>query len=277
MILLTGSNTPIAVSIVGIVIVVGLAGLYYFVFYSKNKQKAKDAANDFLSGLADEFYKLMVKEIKEFNIEEFDFESLEDYEANLMKAIYDMIYDYTMKKLEDASKDDILTTLAIKMITREAIEQIADTVINNGNIKGLIKDTWAKYFENKVQGIEDTEDIAVGHDIDGNEIIYSGNEYNEDFDEKNDLSVVEDEIIDENDLSNIVPPSEDENTSFDEDVVMDGEPEKPYINPEERENPEDLPIGYTDIEASEDDIEDVSYFIDKNGRKRDKITGRYTK
>ena len=275
MILLSSNNGSIIAASIGIVLV--LAGFFYAFIASKRDKNAKEEANKFLTGLADEFYKLMVKEIKEFNIEEFNFESIEDYQSTIMTALYDMIYDYTKGKIEEASDGDLLTALAIKMLDKETITKVAESVFENGDINGLIKDTWAKYFENKVKDIEDVEDISVGHDVEGNEIVYSGNEYNEDFDEKNDLPVVEEENIDQNDLSNIIPPSEDENRAFDEDLVMEGEPEKPYIKNNNIENPEDLPIGYVDPEVPADAVEDLPYFIDSKGRKRDKITGRFTK
>ena len=270
MVLLT--NTIIAMSITGIVLILGIAG---FVFYL-SRHNSRKITIDFLNGLADEIYKLIVQTIKDFKIDEFDIESLEEYEAEVLKKLYNTVYTYVMDEMKSkASENDSPITYAmLALLKQEDVDKLLMSVYENGNAKILIKDAWAKYFENKVDSIESTQDVAIGHDIDGNEIIYSGNDYNEDFDEKHDLPVVEEEIINQDDHRVIIPPADTENAPITDDLVMEGEPEKPYIK-QDTPIEEDLPISYTETNVSEED--DLPYFIDKNGRKRDKITGRYTK
>lgn len=264
------------ISIIGGIIIV-LIFAVVFIYRTTKNNKNRQAAQDFVSGLADEFYKLILKEIKEFKIDNFD--SIEEYTTELLNKIYNTIYDYTIKAAEEAAQTDALIALAISMINKDLIIKIVNQVIEKGNINDIIKDTWSKYFELKSNQIEEIPDESIGHDVDGNEIIYTGNGYNEDFDEKNDLPVVEEENIDESDLSNIIPPSDNEESPFNEDLIMEGEPEKPFLDTENLniEDADDLAISYSTDNNISDENKDESFFIDKNGRKRDKITGRYIK
>ena len=272
--ILLSNNTPIAITITGIVLILGLFGFGLYKVFIIDKSKAKKLLEDFLNGLADEIYKIIVQTINDFKIEDFNFESLEEYEAKVLEQLYKTIYEYTLKKTNEAAADENspITFKIFDLIEREDIDKIIEHVYNNGNVKILIKDAWAKYFENKVEAMEEeVQDVAIGHDVDGNEIVYSGADYNEDF--LDDLPAAEeDTTINEELYRAVIPPSENE--SITDDLIMDGEPEKPYIKGE-IESEEDLPISYIDNDIPTDD--DLPYFIDKNGRKRDKITGRFVK
>ena len=272
--ILLSNNTPIAVTITGIVLILGLFGFGLYKVFIVDKSKAKKLLEDFLNGLADEIYKIIVQTINDFKIEEFDFESLEEYEAKVLEQLYKTIYEYTLKKANEAASDENspITFKMFDLIEKEDIDKIIEHVYNNGNVKILIKDAWAKYFESKVDAMEEeVQDVAIGHDIDGNEIIYSGDGYNEDF--VDELPAAEEDIINEDLYRAVIPPSENE--SINDDLVMDGEPEKPYIKTE-IESEEDLPISYIDTDIPMETT-DLPYFIDKNGRKRDKITGRFVR
>ena len=264
------------ISIIGGIIIV-LIFAVVFIYRTTKNNKNKQAAQDFVSGLADEFYKLILKEIKEFKIDNFD--SIEEYTTELLNKIYNTIYDYTIKAAEEAAQTDALISLAIKMIDKDLIIKIVDQVIEKGNINGIIKDNWSKYFELKSEQILEVPDESIGHDIDGNEIIYTGTEYNEDFDEKNDLPVVDKEIVNENDLSNIIPPSDNEESSFNEDIIAEEDiiESSLDINNINIEDTDEIAISYSTDNNISDENKDESFFIDKNGRKRDKITGRYIK
>jgi hypothetical protein len=274
MILLTG-NMLVAIAITAIVILVGIFGFDLYKVFIIDKSKLKKLAYDFLNGLTDEIYKIIVQTIKDFKMEEFDFESLNDYESVILENIYNVTYEYTINQITKAidDKNSPITEKVLDILDKEDIDKIIKSVYDNGNVKNLIKDVWTKYFENKNEIIED---VAIGHDIDGNEIVYSGDDYNEDFDEKNDLPVVEDEIINEDDFRAIIPPSDSENEAISDELIMEDEPEKPYIKSDNSESEEELPIGYIENNTNTTE-DDLPYFIDKNGRKRDKITGRYTK
>ena len=246
MILLSSTSDSKLTIIGGIIIILGFAVTFFVRLKLKSTKEANKSAEEFIKGLSDEFYSIMVKIIQNIDFSAIDISSLEEYEAMILEDIYSEIYDYTKSKLEEAAEDDILSTIALQLFTKKYISKFADKIFENGHVESLIKDSWSKYFESKINFIEGIQDVAIGHDIDGNEIIYSGDDYNEDFDEKNDLPVAEDEIIDQEALSKVIPPSDNEETPFNEDVI-------------------------------ETDEDDLSYYIDNNGRKRDKKTGKFVK
>ena len=237
--LLTGSN--IVPLICGIVVIIA-AGIIIFLRKTRPSSSDKKAAEEFIKGLSDTFYKTMLDIANSIDPKEFS--NIEAFEESILKRIYSDIYDYTESKLKEAASTDIISAMVLKIIDKEYIINVIDTIYKNGNIENIIKDIWAKNFEEKVSEMESNiQDVAIGHDVNGNEIIYTGSDYNEDFDEKNDLPLAEEEEIDPEALSKVIPPSDDEEPSFNEDLIDE-----------------------------DDDI-----FIDKNGRKRDKKTGRYTK
>ena len=254
MILLAASNSGTLIYSILFVLIIAV-GIAFFLIMNK---KEKNEAREFIIGLADEFYKLIINEVTKFNENIEKYETLEEYFDDLLEDIYNVIYDYTVGKAYEVFG---LNSIICKFITKEMINELVNQVIDSGNIKGLVRDNWSKYFEEKVTPLNEIEDVAVGHDVDGNEIVYSGNEYYEDFEEKTDLPVVEEEKVDEEALSRIIPPSDNENEEFSDDVVED-------------EQQEEITLEYSEVETSTDDL---PYFVDKNGRKRDKITGRYTK
>lgn len=240
------SNTDTTVVITGGLIILAIFTVVTIIKMKlSNNAKGKSMAEDFLVSLSDEIYALMIKNIKEIDIEGFNFESLEEFEAKVLGVIYTSANSFVKNKIDELDEDAILPSVALKLLfDQDFVDKFTEEIFNNGHVEDIIKDAWSKYFQTKVESMEEnTEDVAIGHDVDGNEIIYSGPDYNEDFDEKNDLPLAEEEEIDPEALSKVIPPSDDEEPYYDEDVIEENEP----------------------------------FFIDKNGRKRDKKTGRYTK
>ena len=237
--LLSGSSiVPVAG---GIIIVLAIGAAVFIRMKKSPSSSDKKAAEDFIKGLSDTFYKTMIDIVNNADPKKFD--NIEAFETDILEKIYNDIYEYTKAKLEEAAESDIISAMVLKVIDKDYIIKFVDSVFNNGNIESIIKDVWAKNFEEKVSEMEEVQDIAIGHDVDGNEIIYSGSDYNENFDEKNDLPLAEDEDIDQEALRKVIPPSDDEEPVYNEDTSED----------------------------------ESLFFFDKNGRKRDKKTGRYTK
>ncbi len=242
MILLANNSLPV---IIGGVVVLGLIILAFYIRL-KTVPSATDKvkAEEFLKGLADTFYKKIIEIMNNIKIE--DFSNLEEFEANALETIYDALFEYTESKVKEAAEQDIISALVLKALDKELIMKFLKSIIEDGNIEDKIKGLWDKHVEENIEELNNLEDVAYGIDVDGNKIYYTGEDYNEGEIDRSALPPVSDANFAPTADEKIIPPSDDENTYFDEATV------------------EEI-----------DDENDV--FIDGNGRKRSKKTGRYTK
>jgi len=173
-----------------------------------------------------------------------DFVDSENYIMNLVvNDLYDKIYDFILSELEKMSTKDPLSKAVYKFVKKS--KDIPDSVVYNfiyhilesDNIKLKIENLSLDYWNNYTKELDNLE----------NEYQFSNENDYVDLEKESDF-VPEKEDEDEIDESSINPPS-DEEIPFDESID----------------------------EIIEEDEEEVTYFFDSKGRKRDKKTGRYTK
>lgn len=173
-----------------------------------------------------------------------DFVDSDNYIMNLIiNDLYDKIYDFILLELEEMSTRDSLSKSLYKFVKKS--RDIPDSIVYNfiyhilesDNIKLEIENLSVDYWEKYRKELDDLED----------EHQFSNEEDYIDFEKESDF-VPEKEDEDEIDESSINPPS-DEEIPFDESID----------------------------EIIEEDEEEVTYFFDSKGRKRDKKTGRYVK
>ena len=164
------------------------------------------------------------------------FSSLEDLEVSILNEIYDVIWDYVEEELEEASKSDIITAMVLKVLNKNFVIKFVDKLIEEYKINDNLCSKWNKKLESASETIE-------AEDKDLQEKFSNSEEFIEEFSE-NDLKEAENVEPTAEDLASIIPPSDEE---------------KEY-NPEEDES----------VELIDDEI-----YIDANGRKRDKKTGRF--
>lgn len=170
------------------------------------------------------------------NIDIGSFSSLEELEISILNDIYDELWKYTEEELKEASKTDIITAMVLKVLNKDFVIKFIDTLITEYEINDKLASKWNKKIEAVVENSE-TEDKEL------QEKFENSNDYIEEFSE-DDLKPAEEIVPTEEELAMINPPTEEE---------------KEY-NPEEDNS----------VEIIEDDT-----FIDSNGRKRSKKTGRF--
>lgn len=221
----------------GTAILIGGIITVYSIKESINNKNTK-IAKEFIKRRSDNIYSKMINKLSN-NFNESNADNLLQYKANikeeLIKDIYDYIYSETVlyTNLSKGAKK--------KILDKDFLSEYVNNIIEESDINNIITNKWSSMFEKKVEELSKEEDIAKGVDIDGNEIIFEGDDYNEDFDIK-DLEAVEPDEIDMDEMSKIIPPSESEEITYKEEL-----------------------------------IDEEETFLDKKGRKRSKKTGRFVK
>jgi hypothetical protein len=228
-------NTGIII-VSGSIIVVGGITAAYFIKKSIDKKNIK-VAKEFLDKRSDTIYTKMLNRLSE-SFNETDTDNLIQYRASVTESLIKDIYDYIYSEVV------LYTSLSKgakkKILNKDFLSNHVINIIQDSNLNDIITDKWSSMFEEKVEELSKEEDVAKGIDVDGNEIIFEGDDYAEDFDTK-DLEAAEPEEIDMEEMSKVIPPSESDEVTYVEELA------------------------------------DEETFIDKKGRKRSKKTGRFVK
>jgi hypothetical protein len=229
-------NTGIII-VSGSIIVVGGITAAYFIKKSIDKKNTK-VAKEFLDKRSDTIYAKMLNRLSE-SFNETDTDNLIQYRTSVTESLIKDIYDYIYSEVV------LYTSLSKgakkKILNKDFLSNHVINIIQDSNLNDIITDKWSSMFEEKVEELSKEEDVAKGIDVDGNEIVFEGDDYAEDFDVK-DLPEAEPEEIDMEEMSKVIPPSESDEITYVEELVDDEET-----------------------------------FIDKKGRKRSKKTGRFVK
>lgn len=195
----------------------------------------KITAKEFLEGLSEVFYNKMLEIVNTVDIAKFD--SIEELEVTLLSDIYDACWSYTSDQLTEHAQEDILTAMVLRVIDKDFVTKFVDELINNKDINRMISEIWDGKF--KVISEE-----AVEEDNKLIEEFSNAEEYVEEFNE---------EVLEE---AKEVVPTEEEIAEL-----------KPQLEVDEVEYD---PETDSSVEVVEDDV-----YIDENGRKRSKSTGRF--
>lgn len=171
------------------------------------------------------------------NIDFFAYPSIEELEVSVLNDIYDTIWAFVEEELKDAAQKDILTALALKVINKEYVTKFVDQIISSKNINERLAENWKIFHIEKVSEEVEKEDEELQQKYSDPSL------YNEDFDVK-DLEPVQE-----------VKPTEEELAQL-----------NPQVDTDE--------VNYDDEDSS---VEMIEIIVDKNGRKRNKATGRFVK
>ena len=224
----------------GLLILIAVIVVIFVKLKNEPTEEDKDQALEFLYGLSDVIYQKVVSIITEFDISKYD--SIEELEVDILSDIYDDIWDYVEEEIKSYDSDDLFTAIAVKVINKEFVTNFVDDLLNQFDISNKINSIWAANFEAKVNLVDTDESVDSYKDQ---------SLYVEDLNENN----LEPAIIvepTEEELALLNPPTD--------------EGEGDIYNPED-----------SSVELIEDNEEELDYFFDSKGRKRNKATGRYMK
>ena len=222
-------------------IIGGLIVLFFIIiaiiirFKTKPSAYDKESAQNFLLGLGDSIYEKMVEIVSNFDVSSYS--SIEEFEVDVLGVIYDDIWDYVTECLEENSKNDILSAMAVKVLNKDYVIKFIDHIAEEYDLENKISDIWFNVFKSKTEGIEDV-DNALPDDL-ANQKNYIENVT------ENDLVPAQEVVPTEEELASLNPPSDDE---------KDYDPEN---------------------DSSVEIIEEDDTYLDSRGRKRSRTTGRY--
>lgn len=220
------------ITLIGGLVILGLI-IAAIVIRFKTKQSAndKDYAKEFLNGLSETFQTKMVEIVNGFDFRLYN--SLEEAEAAILSDIYEGLWEYVSVELEEASKNDIVAALSLKVLNKDFVFDFVSKLITEYKISEKIEESWVE----KVKNINEEAEKADQELQDEFNNLYL---YNQEVD-KSELPIAE--IKEEEE-------SEEEN----DDATKEYNPE---------------------TDNSVELVEDDRYYYDKDGRRRDKLTGRF--
>lgn len=229
--------------------------------YDKNK------ATEFLNGMAEAFYYKMLSIVS--NIDFNKYESLADLEADVIKQIYDTVWDYAEEKMSEAAEQDIITAMVLKALDKDRVLEFIDGLVKE---KGVIEEVENLWAANKLEN--DSEEM-LEDDAALQEQFADSSQYCETSNDE-DLAPVEE--------------VEDESVTYRCDCgAIQGKINVGFgcsacssvcraikidLKPQVDEEP-DFDPSVDDPSVELVDSEDSDIYHDKNGRLRSKSTGRF--
>ena len=208
--------STIVILIGGLIIIAAIIAAVYIRFKTNPNAIDKNLADEFLNGLRDVFYYKMLDIVEGFNIEEYD--SLEEMEVSILRDIYETLYSYTEEKMKEAAKEDIITAMALKVLSRQYIEAFLDKVMEETGIKSKIDEKCGFLFEKKAEEIEAEDKKLQAEFSDQSQYVEESND--------SDLAPAEPTIEDNSDLN----PPKDEVTYDDNSEGIEDIPEYEIIS-----------------------------------------------
>lgn len=189
------------VTVLGGVVVLGLGVLAFYIRLKKNPSAAdKQEAEKFLKGLEEVFYNKMIDIVNTTNF--IEYHSFVALETDILNKIYDAIWEYTQKEMEEAAKSDILTAMALKALDKKNVLAFVDRLISMTDVRDQINTKWSDSFKVKISSME-SEDKELANKF------ADKTEYVENVDNVV-LEPAQEEAPKPDEEVNIIPPTEEE-------------------------------------------------------------------
>ena len=189
------------VTVLGGAVVLGLVVLAFYIRLKKNPSATdKQEAEKFLKGLEEVFYNKMIDIVNTTNF--IEYHSFVALETDILNKIYDAIWEYTQKEMEEAAKSDILTAMAMKALDKKNVLAFVDRLISMTDVKDQINAKWSDSFKVKISSME-SEDKELADKFADN------TEYVENVDNVV-LEPAQEEAPKPDEEVNIIPPTEEE-------------------------------------------------------------------
>ena len=172
--------------LVTIISVIFLALIVFFIYMSKKKLKnGKEEANKFLDGLKDALYNQLVDVIKNFDYSKIS--NLNEVEIIIIDKMIDTGNKYVQTEISKSTS--ILSTIALKVLNAQFIENFIDTVINNIDIfKSVEEQLGDRYQELYKTYVKEDSDLQKEY---SNESIYYINDNNIKLDSTGGITLLE--------------------------------------------------------------------------------------
>lgn len=189
------------VTVLGGVVVLGLVVLAFYIRLKKNPSTAdKQEAEKFLKGLEEVFYNKMIDIVNTTNF--IEYHSFVALETDILNKIYDAIWEYTQKEMEEAAKSDILTAMALKALDKKNVLAFVDRLISMTDVKDQINTKWSDSFKVKISSMESEDKELANKFADKTEYVENADNVI--------LEPAQEEAPKPDEEVNIIPPTEEE-------------------------------------------------------------------
>ena len=215
-----------------------IIAIVMIVYRLKSKSIDNDMAKEFLEGLTDNIHDEIIAILNNFNTNISKFNTIEEFEVNILMQIYDSTWKYVEAEVSRYSKDDVLFAILSNVIDKEYVEKFVSNLIDDIGLSARLESMWI----DKIELISNQEAESLDNELQNefaNEELY----FEESFLEE--LPLAQEEEISPEELEKL----------------------NPQVDEEESFNPED-----SSMEVVEEEDE---FYYDDNGRKRNRATGRF--
>lgn len=198
------NNTLLSI-IIGLVI----AAIVCFATYYKRKKDSdnQQAAERFLEDLADNIFDTIMTIIHQFDPSLYN--NVEEFEKDVLKRIYDTVWNYLSVKSQEAYYDNIIIKAVLNKLDKQFILDFIDGLLARDNVYNIIRSAYAAPVIES--GEMESEDEKMEKEFSNPE------EYFE-IVEPCDLEPAEEEEIDE---SNLNPQKDDGEPITDDDTSIE--------------------------------------------------------
>lgn len=221
------------------IFVIILITIIFIYYIIKSKKNDSKKAEEFIDGLYDTLKEEILDIIS--NIDAEDFSTFDEFKDNIISSIFSRLKEYILNIVKE-EKGSIISIAVSKIIENESfIEEAIEKIINHYAVDEKINSIWVKKLEKTSKSISEEDEKLQKEFSDESKYI---------------------ESITNNELS-------------DATVDTPAQEELDKLNPQ-------IDISDSDINydpESDDSVEllEDNTFIDANGRKRSKSTGRFVK
>lgn len=242
-----------------IITVVVLGAIVFFISYKRRpSEEHKNEVNKFLNSMLDMCEELIVNildDIEKSIKDDTEIESLEDFIKEQLDFIEESIRDSVIMAAEDLKDGDAFSKIAYRLLVKkEYLDKFIESLISDENVSEKLSTIWEESMKDRIE---------IASKVD--------EELEDKFDEKD---YYEDEEFDRKDLE-ASKPQEESIKELPEEERKKEEEKIANLNPQKDTDEEE---DYDENDSSMELVdEEVDYFFDSNGRKRNKATGRYMK
>ena len=188
--------------LVTFVILAAIAAIIYIRYKNSPKDEDKEAAKEFLNGLKDNVYNLILNIIKTFNYK--DYATFLDLEADILNKINLTCTEYIKKEI--SKNTSVLSILVVKALDSNMIDEFIDFIIKIFNVEDTIQTHANAVMQETLDASKENDDELQKEYADEDKYYSSGEFEVEDLDK-----VIEEEITKENEehLSDLKPEREE--------------------------------------------------------------------
>lgn len=204
------------ITIIGAVIILAVLVAVGYHLIKKNKNNDGKEAIEFLNGLGDRLLEIVLDTIKTTRPQDI-VNNIEEFEINVLNAIYDNCWDYVTEEINKRLDDDSALKLILSTIDKDFVIKFIDSLCEKAGITKSIEEQFVVY-QNELAGVP-----VVASEM---EEEFSDNEYHtEDEVTDEDLEPAKETHHTEEEIKALNPQKDEDDEEFNEECMEEVEDE----------------------------------------------------